>query len=109
MVDGLTKKGYSDINPNAFLILDDCLYDASWAKDKNIKTCFMNGRHWHILFIITMQYPLGIPPIYELILIMFLFYEKILYLIENVYMIIMLVCFPVLKFLVSYGSMYREF
>ena len=22
----------------------------------------MNGRHWHILFIITMQYPLGIPP-----------------------------------------------
>ena len=22
----------------------------------------MNGRHWHILFIITMQFPLGIPP-----------------------------------------------
>ena len=46
----------------SFLILDDCLYDSSWAKDKNIKTCFMNGRHWHILFIITMQFPLGIPP-----------------------------------------------
>ena len=62
MLDDLNKSGHTDINPNAFLILDDCLYDASWAKDKNIKTCFMNGRHWDILFIITMQYPLGIPP-----------------------------------------------
>ena len=62
MIEDLNKNGHSDVNPNAFLILDDCLYDASWAKDKNIKTCFMNGRHWHILFIITMQYPLGIPP-----------------------------------------------
>ncbi len=23
---------------------------------------FMNGRHWKILFIITMQYALGVPP-----------------------------------------------
>ena len=62
MLEDLNKNGHTEINPNGFLILDDCLYDASWAKDKNIKTCFMNGRHWHILFIITMQYPLGIPP-----------------------------------------------
>jgi len=62
MIGDIQDNGYSNINPNSFLILDDCLYDASWTKDKNIKSCFMNGRHWHILFIITMQFPLGIPP-----------------------------------------------
>lgn len=54
--------GSSRIDPKAFLILDDCLYDSSWAKDKNIRAIFMNGRHLKIFFIITMQYPLGIPP-----------------------------------------------
>jgi hypothetical protein len=56
------KYGNSNIDPDAFLILDDCLYDSSWIKDPNIRSLFMNGRHWKILFIITMQYALGIPP-----------------------------------------------
>jgi len=50
------------IDPRTFLILDDCLYDASWSKDKMMRLLFMNGRHWKIMCIITMQYPLGIPP-----------------------------------------------
>ena len=50
------------IDPRAFLVLDDCLYDNSWTKDKNVRSLFMNGRHFKILFIITMQYALGIPP-----------------------------------------------
>jgi len=54
--------GKSIINPDAFLILDDCLYDNSWIRDTNIRSLFMNGRHYKILFIITMQYALGIPP-----------------------------------------------
>ena len=54
--------GGTNIDPSAFLILDDCLYDSSWIKDPNIRSLFMNGRHWKILFIITMQYALGIPP-----------------------------------------------
>tara|TARA_B110000114_G_C15050049_1_gene380854 strand:+ start:93 stop:908 length:816 start_codon:yes stop_codon:yes gene_type:complete len=54
--------GSSAINPNAFLILDDCLYDASWTRDTNIRSIFMNGRHYKMMFIITMQYALGIPP-----------------------------------------------
>ena len=56
------RTGYSSIDPRAFLILDDCLYDNSWTKDINIKSCFMNGRHYKIFFLITMQFPLGIPP-----------------------------------------------
>jgi len=52
----------STIDPRAFVILDDCLYDASWSRDKMMRLLFMNGRHWKIMLIITMQYPLGIPP-----------------------------------------------
>jgi hypothetical protein len=54
--------GKTNIDPRAFLILDDCLYDQSWIRDQNIRSLFMNGRHYKILFIITMQYALGIPP-----------------------------------------------
>jgi len=53
---------YRNIDVRAFLILDDCLYDNSWVKDKNIRALFMNGRHYKAFFIITMQYALGIPP-----------------------------------------------
>jgi hypothetical protein len=52
----------STIDPRTFVILDDCLYDATWTKDKLMRLLFMNGRHWKIMLIITMQYPLGIPP-----------------------------------------------
>jgi hypothetical protein len=52
----------STIDPRTFVILDDCLYDASWSKDKMMRMLFMNGRHWKVMLIITMQYPLGIPP-----------------------------------------------
>ena len=54
--------GRSSIDPRAFVILDDCLFDASWTKDKIMRLLFMNGRHWKIMLVITMQYPLGIPP-----------------------------------------------
>ena len=52
----------SSIDARAFVILDDCLFDASWTRDKMMRLLFMNGRHWKIMLIITMQYPLGIPP-----------------------------------------------
>ena len=52
----------STIDPRAFVILDDCLYDATWTRDKMMRLLFFNGRHWKIMLIITMQYPLGIPP-----------------------------------------------
>jgi hypothetical protein len=52
----------STVDPRAFVILDDCLYDASWSRDKMMRLLFMNGRHWKIMLIITMQTPLGIQP-----------------------------------------------
>jgi hypothetical protein len=52
----------SNIDPRTFVILDDCLYDSTWTRDKLIRLLFMNGRHWKIMLVITMQFPLGIPP-----------------------------------------------
>lgn len=52
----------SKIDPRAFLMLDDCLYDSSWTKSKSVRNIFMNGRHYKLMFIVTMQYALGIPP-----------------------------------------------
>lgn len=54
--------GKTTIDPRVFVILDDCLYDNAWAKDKLMRLLFMNGRHWKVMLIITMQYPLGVPP-----------------------------------------------
>ena len=59
---------YPDLNgllpSNRFcIVLDDMLADASaWKKEKTIQEIFFNGRHFNIFFILTMQYPLGIPP-----------------------------------------------
>ena len=53
---------HTNIDPRAFVILDDCLYDNTWSRDKLMRLLFMNGRHWKVMLVITMQYPLGIPP-----------------------------------------------
>lgn len=54
--------GGTRIDPRLFLILDDCLSDKNWQKSEEIREFFMNGRHLKLFLLITMQYPLGIPP-----------------------------------------------
>jgi hypothetical protein len=49
-------------NPGAFLLLDDCMYDRKFMKDVCIRQCFMNGRHWKIFFMLTMQYCMDLSP-----------------------------------------------
>ena len=56
------NEGDVTTDPRAFLILDDCLYDNTWSKDKFMRSVFMNGRHYKLLFLLTMQYALDIPP-----------------------------------------------
>ena len=58
----LEKHGSSTIDPRAFFILDDCMYNKAVTKDKNIRCIFMNGRHYKIFLLITMQHGLGLPP-----------------------------------------------
>jgi hypothetical protein len=60
--DKTNRGGNSSIDPRAFLILDDCLYDATWIREESTRYVFMNGRHVDLTTMITMQYPLGITP-----------------------------------------------
>lgn len=54
---------HPNIDPRAFIIMDDCLAQrSSWAKDPYLNELMMNGRHYNITYILTMQYPLGVPP-----------------------------------------------
>ncbi len=51
------------LDPRAFIIMDDCLgQKGSWAKDKPILELLFNGRHYRLMYILTMQFPLGISP-----------------------------------------------
>jgi len=59
------KNGSTNIDTRSFMILDDCLYDKSWVNDKSIRAFFLNGRHYKIFFLITLQYAMGIPPIFR--------------------------------------------
>jgi hypothetical protein len=58
----LEERGSSNIDARNFLIMDDCMYDESWTRDRNIRYLFMNGRHIKTLTVVTMQEPMGIPP-----------------------------------------------
>jgi hypothetical protein len=60
--DKNARGGSSSIDPRAFLILDDCLYDNTWIQQDSTRYVFMNGRHVDLTTMITMQYPLGITP-----------------------------------------------
>lgn len=56
------KRG-KKVDPRIMLIMDDCLASKGlWMSDQPILEIFYNGRHYQILFILTMQFPLGIRP-----------------------------------------------
>jgi hypothetical protein len=56
------KKGIN-IDARSFILMDDCLSKkGSWAKDQPILELLFNGRHYRIMYMLTMQFPLGISP-----------------------------------------------
>lgn len=51
------------IKDNAYIVMDVCLSQkADWAKDKTIYGLLFNGRHYHLTYVLTMQYPLDVSP-----------------------------------------------
>lgn len=57
------KEGKKVKDDRLMLIMDDCMASkGAWVKDPTILELFFNGRHYHISFILTMQYCIGIPP-----------------------------------------------
>jgi hypothetical protein len=56
------KKG-KKVDPRTVLVMDDCLaFNKTWTKDTPMREVFLNGRHFQMTFIFTMQDPMGIPP-----------------------------------------------
>lgn len=64
LADITSKDESSDkeIDPRFLLVFDDCLHDNKWQRTTEIKTIFMNGRHFSVFFILSLQYVIGIPP-----------------------------------------------
>lgn len=50
-------------NPWAILLLDDCTDDPKLFNDPLFQGIFKNGRHWKMLFILSLQYSLDIKPV----------------------------------------------
>jgi hypothetical protein len=55
----LVKKGNTN---TVFIILDDCMYDKKFLREKIMRQIFYNGRHWNIFFMLTMQYCMDLTP-----------------------------------------------
>jgi hypothetical protein len=62
----IVKKAKGDeknsIHNNVFMLLDDCMYDNKWTRHEIMRCVFMNGRHYRILFLLTLQYCMDLPP-----------------------------------------------
>jgi hypothetical protein len=59
----IKKQQGKKVDPRTFIIMDDCLGDKkSWVRDAPILELLFNGRHYQIMYILTMQFPLGITP-----------------------------------------------
>lgn len=56
----MPKKDQQDTR--TFLLLDDCMYDKKITREKCMRALAMNGRHWNILLLLTMQYCLDLTP-----------------------------------------------
>ena len=57
------KKLRKMIDTRSFVVMDDCLgQKGSWVRDPSIQEMLFNGRHYKIMYILTMQFPLGITP-----------------------------------------------
>lgn len=57
------KKEGKTLDPSGVLVMDDCLAQKkTWAKIQAITEILMNGRHYKLTYILTMQSPMGLPP-----------------------------------------------
>ena len=56
------KEDYTCPNNSVFMLLDDCMFDNKWTRDVNMRCVFMNGRHYRIFFMLTLQYCMDLAP-----------------------------------------------
>ena len=54
------------VDPSIILIMDDCLAESKqWKNSDEMRIILMNGRHYRIIFVLTMQEPMGVPPAFR--------------------------------------------
>lgn len=58
--DGIDPKNHPELGVG--LLLDDLGYDDKIMRQKDVRLLFMNGRHWKICFMASLQYIMGLPP-----------------------------------------------
>ena len=58
----LSRQGKFSGDPTSFILMDDCMYDKSLTKYTEMRELFMNGRHWRVFAMLTMQYCLDMGP-----------------------------------------------
>ena len=57
------KRGNNNPRNLSCFVVDDCMHQAKdWVNSETIADIFMNGRHYDMLFIVAMQYCMGISP-----------------------------------------------
>lgn len=57
------KKLGRKVDPSSILIMDDCLSKKkTWARLQSITEILMNGRHYKLTYLLTMQSPMGLEP-----------------------------------------------
>lgn len=64
----LTKHGKTSwkekggFDSRAFVLMDDCIADKRFMKDKGVRDIFFNGRHSNLMYIMTTQDCMALPP-----------------------------------------------
>ena len=53
---------YLPFDHRAFVLMDDCMYDKKNFRGPLMRELFMNGRHWDLFVLITLQYVMDITP-----------------------------------------------
>ncbi|AGO85882.1 hypothetical protein psal_cds_286 [Pandoravirus salinus] len=61
IVTKLREFNHVGVYKRVFVLLDDCMFDASVLKSKQMRDIHMNGRHLKILFLNIVQYVMDVP------------------------------------------------
>lgn len=63
LIDYQQKRRRQGRQKPVFVLLEDCMWDAKkLISEPVVRRIFMNGRHYGIFFILTLQYALDLPP-----------------------------------------------
>lgn len=54
-------KDYKKFDSRCFILMDDCIADKRFFKDRGVRDIFMNGRHSNLMYLLTTQDCMAIP------------------------------------------------